>query len=110
MADKSSSSTTSLMNNARCPSGSHSRMFCGSSNNWSGWYSRNVLSMLAIIGIFAGRQSLFSDRLLAVRAVNIFQEFVGHRGGVSAAVAGLLQHDGEDHLRAGLQHIADEPG
>jgi len=54
MADSASSSTTSLMNNARWPSGSHSRRSGGNSSRCSKLYGRNVLVMdstLIVLGL-----------------------------------------------------------
>src|SRR5438445_9739669 len=67
MAARSNSSTTSLMNSARSPSGSHCRMSGGSSNCWSSVYGRNAFVMANTLATAPPRgHSLFSDTLLAV--------------------------------------------
>src|SRR5438445_11743313 len=67
MAARSNSSTTSLMNSARSPSGSHCRMSGGSSNCWSSVYGRNAFVMANTLATAPPRgHSLFSDTLLVV--------------------------------------------
>src|SRR5438445_13532599 len=68
MAARSNSSTTSLMNSARSPSGSHCRMAGGSSNCWSSVYGRNAFVMANTLATAPPRgHSLFSDTLLVAQ-------------------------------------------
>src|SRR5262245_52378321 len=66
MALRSNASTTSLMNDARSPSGNHSRMSGGNNNRWSCEYGRKRWLMShTLLARAPLTQHFQSDRLLA---------------------------------------------
>src|SRR5262245_65339371 len=66
MALRSNASTTSLMNDARSPSGNHSRMSGGNNNRWSCEYGRKRWVMShTLLARAPLTQHFQSDRLLA---------------------------------------------
>src|SRR5262245_14828251 len=70
MALRSNASTTSLMNDARSPSGNHSRMSGGNNNRWSCEYGRKRWVMShTLLARAPLTQHFQSDRLLALLEV-----------------------------------------
>src|SRR5262249_47935418 len=68
MTLRSKASTMSLTNNARSPSGNHSRMSGGNNNRWSCEYGRNRLVMFhTLLAHALLTQHFHSDRLLDLR-------------------------------------------
>src|SRR5262245_43551769 len=79
------------MNNARSPSGNHSRMSGGNNNRWSCEYGRKRLAMLrTLLARAALTQHFQSDRLLAAHRA----EEVVHGGESHHRVLPLLVPDG----------------
>src|SRR5262245_3272487 len=80
MALRSNASTTSLMNDARSPSGNHSRMSGGNNNRWSCEYGRKRWLMShTLLARATLTQHFQSDRLLGVSMPAMEVTFRGQR-------------------------------
>src|SRR5262247_2821923 len=89
MALRSNASTTSLMNDARSPSGNHSRMSGGNNNRWSCEYGRKRWLMSHTLLARAPLTEHFqSDRLLAQK--HRLPTMFGSRDNVAAG--GLMSY------------------